>query len=238
MKLVKRHGTVQARPHPRSARRDRRAPRASTAAIAPTMTVAMTLALAGLVAGNTPVAAEPLPTPSVDFALKAKLGGRVHVDMSRQGNRMRMEISNPAVPGTLLGFLNIDTRKVVLVSPSLPKMGIETDLPADFQIASLAGEGTRAGTSQVAGEPCTLWQVEKAAQLAGPTTACITEDGIVLRTLVEIQGKPHLTFEVVSLARGPQDPDLFRLPPGTRTMKMPNGGGLLPSPGVGPALAP
>lgn len=234
MKLVKRHGTVQARPHPRSARRDRLASRVSAAAITSTMT----LALAGLVAGNTPVAAEPLPTPSVDFALKAKLGGRVQVDMSRQGNRMRMEISNPAVPGTLLGFLNIDTRKVVLVSPSLPKMGIETDLPADFQIASLAGEGTRAGTSQVAGEPCTLWQVEKAAQLAGPTTACITEDGIVLRTLVEIQGKPHLTFEVISLTRGPQDPDLFRLPPGTRTMKMPNGGGLLPSPSVGPALAP
>ncbi|MFG1425193.1 hypothetical protein [Roseixanthobacter glucoisosaccharinicivorans] len=230
MKLVKRYGTTPAQPHPRSAIRALLTPHVPVHAIA----TVITMALAALVAGKTPAAAEPLPVPSADFALKAKLGGRVLVDMSRQGNRMRMEISNPAVPGTLLGFLNIDTRKVVLVSPSLPKMGIETDLPADFQIASLAGEGTRAGTAEVAGEPCTLWQVEKAAQLAGPTTACITEDGIVLNTMVEIQGKPHLTFEVLSLKRGPQDPELFRLPPGTRTMKVPNGAGLLPSIGISP----
>ncbi|MEP9366481.1 hypothetical protein [Xanthobacter sp. VNH20] len=226
MKLVRRHGASRVRPSPRPA-------------LCPAIALrALVLACAGLAGSAVPLAAEPLPALTVDFALTAKLGGRLQVEMARQGNHMRMEISNPAVPGTLLGFLNIDTRKVVLVSPSLPKMGIETDLPADFQIASLAGEGTRTGTSEVAGEACTLWQVEKAAQLTGPTTACITEDGIVLRTQVEIQGKAHLAFEVLSLKRGPQDPELFRLPPGTRTMKMPNGGGLLPSPGIGPAIAP
>ncbi|MFG1464952.1 hypothetical protein V5F77_18885 [Xanthobacter sp. DSM 24535] len=195
-------------------------------------------ALAGAALGALPARADPLPTPTVDFALKARLGGRVQVDMAHQGNRMRMEISNPAVPGTLLGFLNLDTRKVVLVSPSLPKMGVETDLPADFQIASLAGEGTRLGASEAAGEPCTLWRVEKSAQIAGPAVACITEDGIVLRTEVEIQGKTHIAFEALSLTRGPQKPELFLLPPGTRTMKIPNGGNLLPAPGLGPALAP
>jgi len=68
----------------------------------------------------------------------------------------------------------------------------------------------------------------------GATSACITPDGIALRTEAEIQGTTRVLYEVESLKRGPQDPGLFQLPPGVKVMKVPQGkfGSMLGIPGV------
>ena len=89
--------------------------------------------------------------------------------------------------------------------------------------AVVTGEGTKVGTSQVIGEACDLWKITTSKTVKTPVVSCITADGIVLSTDVEVKGKQERAYEVTSLTRGPQDPSLFRLPPGTQLVKVPPG---------------
>ena len=58
----------------------------------------------------------------------------------------------------------------------------------------------------------------------------MTPDGIPLRTEIETKGKKQLVYEATSVTRGPQNPALFALPPGTQVMKVPPGAaGLMPA---------
>ncbi len=180
--------------------------------------------------------ADPLPVPSGDFALKAKLRDGGTLDLFHAGGKMRLEILPKASPSLLVGIVDLKAGKMAVMVPSMPKMAVEMDLPPEYGFASLAGNGTRTGTDVVAGEPCDLWKVDPpAAHLAaGPSVSCITADGIALRTEMEIQGKPQVVFEMTSLTRGPQDPHLFALPPGIQTLKIPKGAGAAALPGLIP----
>ena len=186
--------------------------------------LAVAVALAGPVVSG-PAAADPLPTPTVDFALKAKLRDGGSLDLSHAGGKMRMEMLPKASPAMVVGLIDLKTGKIVVMVRSMPKMAVQTDLPPEYNFAMLAGagSGTHVGTAQVAGENCDLWKVETSSATTGPTTACITADGIALRTEVEIQGKPQVIYEATALTRGPQDPQLFVMPTGVQTIKIPKG---------------
>lgn len=176
-----------------------------------------------------PAQAEPLPVPSGDFSLKARLRDNVVMDLWHAGDRMRVTISGPRLPAAVVGIVDMRRGKMLMLMPDIPNTAVETNVPAAYGVAVLAGEGERTGTAQVAGEPCTLWRIESAKALAGPATSCITQDGIALKTDVAIKGKPETVYEVTSLVRGPQPADLFRLPPGTQLLKVPPGAaGFLP----------
>lgn len=180
---------------------------------------AVACALAG------PALADPLPTPTVDFALKAKLRDGGALDLSHSNGKMRMEMLPKASPAMVVGLIDLKTGKIVVMVPSMPKMAVQTDLPPEYNFASMTGAGARVGTAEVAGEPCDLWKVETTAtgSSVGPTTACITADGIALRTEVEVQGKPQVIYEATALTRGPQDARLFVMPTGVQTIKIPKG---------------
>lgn len=183
------------------------------------------LALAAGIAGSLPAVADPLPVPTIDFALKAKLRDGGTLELAHSNGKMRMEMQPKASPAMLVGLIDLKSGKIVVMVPAMPKMAVQTDLPPEYNFASLAGSGTPMGPSDVAGEPCEVWKLETtvASASTGPTTACITPDGISLRTEVEIQGKPQLIYEATSLSRGPQDPHLFVMPTGVQTIKMPKG---------------
>ncbi|GGF79218.1 hypothetical protein GCM10007301_44050 [Azorhizobium oxalatiphilum] len=196
------------------------------------------LALALSLTAVTAAAAEPLPTPAGDFALKATLRDGGSLDLMRLGDRMRVEMLPKASPAMVVGLLDLKAAKMVLMVPSMPKMAVQMELPPEYNFASLKGSGVRTGTSEVAGEPCDLWKIDATASShgTGPTLACITEDGIALRTEMDIQGKQQVIYEVTSVTRGPQDPRQFMVPPGVQTVKLPKSA-VAAMPGLAPFVS-
>jgi hypothetical protein len=209
----------------------------STAPVLPTRGVA---ALAGAVlsaaAACGPALADPLPMPSVDFALTASLKRGGTLKLAHSQSRMRVEMTNPNLPTPILGLIDLNARRMVMMLPNVPNMAMEIDIPKEYSVGALAGSGTKVGQSQAAGESCDVWEVDPQANLTSATTfACITADGIALRTEVEIEGKKSTVYEVTELTRAPQDPSQFALPPGAQVVKVPKGklGSALGIPGLG-----
>lgn len=188
--------------------------------------------------------ADPLPLPTADFALKADLRRGGTIEIAHSQGRMRVEIQKPNIPGSMVGIIDLKARSMVVRTPNLPNMAVEIELPPEYVLGALAGSGLWVGEDTVAGEPCDLWKVDPQMKSAlGPTTACITPDGIALRTEVEIKGTKQTVFEATSLSRAPQDQKQFQLAPGMQVMKVPKGkiGSALGIPGLGggaPAAPP
>ncbi|MFG1347445.1 hypothetical protein V5F59_21340 [Xanthobacter autotrophicus DSM 431] len=176
-----------------------------------------------------PALADPLPLPTVDFALKGSLRHGGTLDLAHSQGKMRVEITRPNVPGSVVGILDLKVRRMVMRTPNLPNMALDVELPPEFALGAVSGNGTRVGPgAPVAGEACELWITEAPTSaptgvVLGPTTACITADGITVRTEVELNGKKQQLFETTTLTRGPQDPKLFQLPPGVQVVKLPKG---------------
>ena len=180
--------------------------------------------------------ADPLPMPSVDFALTADLKRGGTLSLAHSQSRMRVEMTNPNVPTPILGLIDLNARKMVMLLPNVPNMAMEIDIPKEYSMGALSGNGTKVGESAVAGEACDVWKVESQANLASAATfACITSDGIALRTEVEVEGKKATVYEVTQLSRAPQNPKQFELPAGVQVVKVPKGklGSALGLPGLG-----
>lgn len=185
-----------------------------------------------------PARADPVPLPATDFALKADLKRGGTIDIAHSHGRMRVEIQKSNIPGSMVGIIDLNARSMLVRTPNLPNMAVEIELPPEYVLGALTGTGLRVGEDTVAGEACDLWKIDPQMKSAlGPTTACITPDGIALRTAVEIKGTKQTVFEATSLTRAPQDQKQFQLPPGTQVMKVPKGkiGAALGIPGLGGA---
>ncbi len=102
----------------------------------------------------------------------------------------------------------------------MDKVALEMELPEDFSFTDLPADGARLGTDTVAGEACELWRTSEKIG-SDPVEACITPDGIVMRAKATVNGKEQVVFEVIELARGPQDPALFEVPKGVKITKVP-----------------
>ena len=89
---------------------------------------------------------------------------------------------------------------------------------------------TRAGTATVAGLGCTVWRYEDSAT-KGKGEACLTADGVMLRSTGTHQGKTG-TLEATEVTYGPQDPARFQVPAGYQAMPVP---GQPPAPGARPS---
>jgi len=206
-------------------------------------TVSVTAVLAGTLLGLGAACADPVPLPTVDFALSADLRRGGSMDLAHSQGRMRVEMTKPNVPGSIVGIIDLRARRMVVRTPNLPNMAVEMELPPEYALGALSGSGLRVGESQVAGEACDLWKLDAPSGavggvVLGPTTACITPDGIALRTEVEVQGKKQTVFEALKLTRAPQDPKLFQLPSGVQVIKVPKGkiGSALGLPNLGAPL--
>lgn len=189
-----------------------------------------TLLAFGLASGPAPAMAEPLPLPQPDFQLKASLRGGGTLDLTHSQGKIRVEMSRAGVSSTIVGIFDLKGRRMLMMVPAMPNMAVEMDIPPEYAVGALVGEGQRTGGSAtVAGESCDLWKVEsRHASAIGPTTACITADGIALRTEVDNKGKPEVIYEVTSLTRAPQPPSRFLIPPGTQVIRPKGGLGGLP----------
>lgn len=73
-----------------------------------------------------------------------------------------------------------------------------------------ADNAESSGECEVAGESGHEWRPRQAPAPGVERTACITDDGIVLR----VRENERVLWEATSLQRGDQDPTLFGVPPG------------------------
>lgn len=182
--------------------------------------------------------ADPLPLPTADFGLKANLPRGAVMDLAYSQGKMRIEVAKPEMAGSMVGIIDLNARRMVMLSPQMPKVAVEIELPPEYVVGAMSGTGSKVGRGEVAGEPCDLWQVDPPTdRKVSATSACITPDGIALKTEAEVQGTTRVLYEVARLTRGAQDPKLFQLPPGVKVMKVPQGkfGSILGLPGAGPA---
>jgi hypothetical protein len=80
----------------------------------------------------------------------------------------------------------------------------------------------RTGSDRVLNQPCTVWRFSEKAGAANGT-ACITSDGVMLRTETTHQGRPT-RMEAVSVSLTAQPASLFEVPAGYQRMQMPGAG--------------
>lgn len=169
---------------------------------------------------------EPVPLPRVDYEAKAKLLSEGTLFVRHSGGKMRIEMEIPAVPQTVVGIIDLNTKKMVMLVPipGLSTTAMEIDFGEDATFGQVIGDGHRVGTATVNGEPCTLWEVTGAGeQKKEKAIACLSADNIPLRTQANVGGGLKTIFEVTEIKRAPQNPAEFKLPPDVRVMKLPKG---------------
>lgn len=190
------------------------------------------LALLSSVAADVTVAGEPVPLPSADYAAEGSFAGGGKMVMRHHGGLMRLDLTMPGAPGPMTGYFDLPAKKALMVvATPAGRMAMEVDLAAQVGYGAMVATGTREGQDTVAGEPCDIWRIDT-GRAAEPVHACITADGITLRTDTVAAGKPIRVFEVASLSRAAQDAGRFRMPTDVPVMRLP-----LPSP-IGPKAPP
>ncbi|MBL8531769.1 MAG: hypothetical protein JNK94_08545 [Hyphomonadaceae bacterium] len=113
--------------------------------------------------------------------------------------------ANPAQPGAAAPV----APPVAGVAVQIPNA--DAPQPLETAWAALGGDHARhVGRCNVAGEAGHEWRPREAPQAGVERTACITEDGVVLR----VSEAGRVLWEATSLQRGPQDAALFGVPPG------------------------
>ena len=139
--------------------------------------------------------------------------GRVYATPGKQ----RHEQNINGLP--LVAILRADKKVAWL---ELAELHVFTDFPFPAAITDYADQkqlGAPVGTETVAGLPAQKYRVERqgtdGSQMFG--YAWITEDGIVLKldgTFVQTNGREtKASYELSNVQRGPQQPNLFDLPP-------------------------
>ena len=175
--------------------------------------------LAGSGAATARAGEVPTYLPNRDVAVTYRIGGKqpgpqdIRVLWSSELGRARIEVG----PGFLLA--DARTRKVVAVMEQA-KMALE--LPTGSADSYLPGPGTRFtrdGSTTVAGHRCTTWE---ASSDRGSGTACLTDDGVLLRgTGVDRNGRGG-SIEATEVDYAAQPDDLFRVPDGFQTLSLPS----------------
>lgn len=148
--------------------------------------------------------------------------GSIPVVMIRDGQKVRMEITAPEGQSTII--TNGETQESFVISTAAGRtMAMRMDLSdsgdrdptADWQGDMAAA--TRTGSCSVAGENGAEWTRDENGT---PHTACVTQDGIILRA----REGDRTVWETTSVQRGPQSADLFTLPPGVQVVDLGNMG--------------
>lgn len=177
-------------------------------------------------AGTTAAYAEPVPLPTADFQVKAKMMSKGEMTLHHHAGKTRVEMQMPNLP-EIVGIMDLKTRKMLMIGaiPGMSDMAIEVELGNGANYGQAIGNGHRVGTATVAGENCELWQMDEAKDKkhGGPVTICLSSDHIPLRTEVTMDGKQNVVMEVTEIKRVPQDPSLFAVPADVHVMKLPKG---------------
>lgn len=200
------------RPVPEQAR----PPVGATMSVVFALAVVATTLPAPAKADDTPAA--PLPMPTIDFAMTGKSMRGAAMDLAHHDGKMRVELKKPGANATVISIIDLKSAKMLMLVPNMSHMAMEVELPPQYAALTMQGTGKKLGQAEVAGETCDLWQVDKAG--SSNTVACITEDGIALRTQADVGGTSRTIFEAQSVTRAPQSASLFSFPPDVQIVQL------------------
>ncbi len=164
--------------------------------------------------------------------MEAMGNGETRMSWSVAGQQMRMDM------GAQGGWLVIDTRAnrafMVMDAQRMVMQLPQPDASATRgMMLAESARFTREGNDRIAGQACTNWRIETEGNA---TRACITSEGVMLRNVMQVQGR-DMTTEATAVEFGTQDPARFRPPAGYQSMQMPGMGGGMP-PGMGGGRPP
>jgi hypothetical protein len=165
----------------------------------------------------------PRLEPARDVAVTYRLvgtGAQGQVAMSWRASARQARLDNPdgsfliADLAAGIGFMAHDRARELMVLPAPPgDAGVPGLIPP-------GGRFTRDGTDKVAGQDCQTWRVEMSD--GGRGRACITADGVVLRSLGGAgPGQPEQGLEATAVSYGAQDAARFARPAGYREISPP-----------------
>lgn len=142
-------------------------------------------------------------------------GETIPIVMIRSGDKLRMEVQS--AEGEFAMINNGESgESFVLMTQGGRTMAMQASAtnftnPTEAWTANFGSVATRTGSCSVAGETGSEWTQQDED---GSSTACVTDDGIILRGAED----GRVTWETTSVQRGPQSDDLFVLPPGVAVM--------------------
>jgi hypothetical protein len=164
--------------------------------------------------------AEKLPRPSVDYAAEGNLmfgKGENPGTMRHSGGKMRLDTDVEGQPSSVYIDLMAKTATVVMERLG-QKIAMHIDPERAAAAASLLDEDAkRVGEAAIAGETCNDYEFETAKGRA--MRACITDDGIVLRT--RDVSRNRVLWLASRVTRAAQDPGLFVLPADAIPLQIP-----------------
>jgi hypothetical protein len=182
--------------------------------------------------------APPLPATR-DYSATYRVSGLndqtvdVKVFWNAALKRQRVEPQLPDAPAGMGGIAMIMDQGAGTITMLQPSQRMAMELPIGAQggasgpdmqsmIDTNKYRFERTGSDRVLNQPCTVWRVvEKAG--AGAGTACITSDGVMLRTEANHQGRPT-RMEAVAVSLTTQPATLFEVPADYQRMQMPGAG--------------
>lgn len=171
------------------------------------------VAFLAVIAASAQASERPRLVPDQDVAItyRTARSGTVleqHVHWSAAEQRMRIDAPSPG----LYVLIDYPTHRMEIVrTPNRTVVDMAAPRGAPWTTAgSVSEEYARDGTDRVAGMPCTEWRAPGSQGEAGPTTICVTEDGVLLR----VRQGPVVLAEAQAVQYAPQDASLFRIPDG------------------------
>jgi hypothetical protein len=137
---------------------------------------------------------------------------KLQVTYTERGERVRLDFfrwMEAKVPFQSVIFDRLKNRRITFY----PESKTFTEVPAgDVNPGSLLGADavvSRQGRAEVARVPCTEWRIESPEKDAG-NTACITDDGILLRL---VSSKPSVASLLTTNINYSTAPDSIFVPP-------------------------
>lgn len=175
-----------------------------------------------------------LPTRDVQVVYKTLGHNAGHeLTFSQAAGNPRIRVEGAQIPGYAVIDRAMHATMVVMPAQRMV-IDIAADRPSgqDFVLPDAQGRFTRKGLDKVAGLPCTVWDFDTGKDTG---TACITADGVMLRTV----NRGGDGLEATKLAYVPQPLALFAATPGYQKMTYPTGYAGAVKPGAAtPSSAP
>lgn len=162
----------------------------------------------------------PAIFPTRDVAVQYRMTGGpqpgTEMTMSWRTNGQLMRVDMPGGLGYMVadqannrGFMVMEAQRMIMDIPA-PQAAAHQEILRNARF-------TREGSGTVAGTACTNWQYQSGQQTG---KACITSDGVMLRSETMVNGQP-VTLEAVRVEYGAQDASRYARPQGYQQMQMP-----------------
>ena len=112
----------------------------------------------------------------------------------------------------------MDAQRMTMAMPPATVAAMTQEAPAGASF-------TRKNTATVAGTACTEWDMTTGGATG---TSCITDDGVMLRTVATAPDGAAVTMEATQVTYAPVDPARLSVPSGYTAMQMPTGAPAMP----------